>query len=144
METAPHRARRSVWVWIISIFYILSSVSGLVSWLIVISGPVAVTPQVKAYLGSLTTADFTVMIIQSVLTLSAALALLLLRKHAYYFFCASLAAALIEMLWQAIAKGWLTAVGSVRGGAAGTFLGMVILLAVCLYSRELARRGRLT
>jgi hypothetical protein len=136
--------KRPAWVWVISIFYILSFVYTCVSWYFVLSGSIPVTPQVKAYMEGLTTVDYAVTIIQALTSISGAVALLLLRKAAFHFFCASFLIGLLAMLWQTVARGWLTAMGSMKGGVTGALIGVGITLAVCIYARELLKSGTLT
>jgi hypothetical protein len=136
--------KRPFWVWLISIFYALSFVYSLLSLYIAFSGSIPLTPEVKAYFASLTRFDWALAVTQGVVTLSAAIALFLLRKAAYYLFCGAVTIALVTTVWQTLARPWLTALGSMRGATTGAVLGLGIILAVFLYSRKLMKEGRLT
>jgi hypothetical protein len=79
-------------------------------------------------------------IILALVSLSGALSLFLLRKEAYYIFCASLVINVTMTLWHCLTKGWLAAIGSIRGGIPGLVIGWGIVVAVCIYSGKLKNR----
>lgn len=128
------------WVWIISVFYIISSVWTSTSWYIVVSRGMHNTPETKTYFGSLMALNYGLMIAQALVTLSAAIMLLLLSKAAYRLFCAAFIMALIS---AAVRPGGLRTMQSVKGGILGYFLGMMILLGICLYTKQLRDQGKL-
>jgi len=135
--------KRPGWVWVISIFYVLAPIWASVSWYMTLSGSVSLTPEAKAYMDSLTAFDYIAAGLQAVISLSAALTLFFLRKAAYHLFCAAFAIASIGMLWQTVSRGWLTAMASIKGGLFGALLGIVLLLAVCFYTKQLSKEGKL-
>ncbi len=135
--------KRPVWVWVISVFYILSAAWTCIAWYMVISKGMYVTPEGKTYLESLTAFDYAISIIQALLSLSAAVMLFLLRKVAYRLFCTALVVALIATAWHTLARGWLTAMQSIRGGLFGAVMGVALLFAVCFYTGRLRERGKL-
>ena len=135
--------KRSGWIWIISIFYGLSAVWTCISWYIVVYRQRYVTAEVKSYLGGLTAWDYMLTIAQALLSLSAALALFFMRKAAYRLFLAALVVFAISGAWHILAKGWLTAMNSMRGALFGAFAGLALLVAVCFYTHRLSKQGRL-
>ncbi len=136
--------KRPVWVWVISIFYFVSFVYTLLSFYLVFSRLIPVTPEVKAYFESLTMFDWALTVIQGVVTISAAVALFFMRKMAYHLFGGAVLVMVISTLWQTLARPVLTALGSIKGGTAGAVTGLGIILAVFLYTRKLFKEGKLT
>ena len=54
----PTARKRPAWVWIISIFYIISAVWTLFSFFLIFSGALPLPPQQAAYFRSLTSIDY--------------------------------------------------------------------------------------
>jgi hypothetical protein len=134
---AARRRTRPGWVWVISIWYAISVPWELFSLYMLWSGSVPLAQ--KAYFGEWTFFDYALSVILTLLTLSAALVLFLLRKQAVALFSIALAWNITASVWRMATKGWIT----------GTILLSVIsscgiLIAVCIYSRRLAKVGVLT
>ena len=58
------------------------------------------TPQFKAYIGGLTAVDYIFTYVQPLLSISAAVALFLLRRQATYLFWSLLAVGVASHVWQ--------------------------------------------
>ena len=144
MAEPSQQRRRPVWVWVISAYYILSVLWVCLSFYLILSGSVPLTPGAKAYFEGLTSVDYAVMAIQGLISLSFAVTLFLLRKEAYYLIWFVLALGFVSTGWQIFAKGWLTAIQSIKGATAGGISGIVILVVVCLYVTRLKKSGKLT
>ena len=134
--------KRPGWVWVISLFYVFSAVWTCIAWYMVASRG-APTPQAKAYFQSMTVLDYGLMIGQALITLSAAVALVLLRKAACRLFCAALVIALISIAWHTLARGWVNVMQSMRGALFGALMGIALLFAVCFYTGRLREQGKL-
>ena len=135
--------KRPGWVWVISFYYVLSVLWSSIALYALSSGGIHVTPEGKQYFASLNMFDYALSVFQSLLSLSAAVMLFLLRKVAYPLFCTAFVVALASILWNVFARNWLAAMKSMRGGLLGALIGMAILFAVCFYTRRLSETGKL-
>ena len=144
MNEAPAAKKRPGWVWVISIFYALSFVSTVLSVYLIFSGAIPTTPAIKGYLGSLTAFDYGFAIVQVLISLSATVALFLLRRLATYLFWSSLSVEVVWHVWHIALRSGIAAIKSMTGASAEDFIGIGILLAVCVYSEKLKRQGTLT
>jgi len=134
--------KRSAWVWLIAIFFSFSSVWTFISLLIVNTGLIAVPPEQKAYIKSLTAVDYSITILISLANLAGAISLLMLRKMAFPFFLAGFAANLLLTLWHILTKGWGQTMGG--PGSGGTIIGWLMLIAVSCYVWKLVKNKTLT
>jgi len=142
MQTPADRSSgRPLLVWLISIYFFLSASWTITSLLLIMTGAVPLSPAQKSYFESLNAADYLLTIIGALLSISAAISLFLLRKAAYYLFCASLAFNMAFTIWHIISRHWLSVIGI--GGLAGAAVGWLILFAICLYTARLAAQGTL-
>lgn len=135
------RRKRPVWVWIFSIYLFPSAAWTLLSFYLINTGAIPLSPAQEAYFDSLTTTDYTLAVAIGVANLIGAVALFLLRKAALYFFLAALGANLISGAWHGATKGWAEALGG--SGLAGVLFSYVLMTAVCIYAWKLAKRGTL-
>jgi len=142
LARAPRQRQRPAWVWVISIWYAISPTWTLLSLYLVRSGFIPIAPASKAYFDSLTVFDYALSITVGVLNLSAAVALFLLRKQAFPLFSIVLAINIMFVSWHIATKGAIAVIGGT--GLFGVVIGNGILLAVCIYSRHLAKAGVLT
>lgn len=136
------RKKRPGWVWAFSIFFFLSPRWTFFSFYLINTGIVPVNPAQKAYLDSLTGVDYGITILMVIANMAGAVALLFLRKIAFYLFITALSANLLLTAWHTVTKGWVEAIGV--AGFLGAFIGLALLIAVCVYSGELIQRGVLT
>ena len=105
------------------------------------TGNIPLSEAQKAYLASLNGADYLLTIMAALLGVSAAVMLFLMRKAAYYLFCATLALNMAFTIWHIISRHWISVIGI--AGLAGAAVGWLILFAICLYTARLAAQGTL-
>jgi hypothetical protein len=142
MQTpAEPSSRRPLLVWLISIYFFLSSSWTMFSLFLIQTGTVPLSSAQKAYLANLNGADYLLLIIGALLGLSAAVALFLMRKAAYYLFGATLAFNMAFTIWHLIGRHWLSVIGA--GGLAAAAVGWLVLFAICVYTARLTARGTL-
>jgi len=138
---ADRSSGRPLLVWLISIYFFLSASWTITSFFLIRIGAVPLNPAQKTYFESLNAADYLLTIIGALLSISAAVSLFLMRKAAYYLFCASLAFNMAFTIWHIISRHWLSVIGI--GGLAGAAVGWLILFAICLYTARLTVQGTL-
>jgi len=114
----------------------------LLSYSMLSSGVFSLNLEQQSYFDSLSTFDYTLSILTGVVGLLGAITLFLLRKIAFYLFSASLAINILLTASHILTKGWMAAMP--KGGAFGAFVGMGLLLAICLYSQNLIKKGILS
>ena len=131
--------KRPILVWVIVAFFLLSASFTLLSFYLILSGAVPLTPAQQTYFEKLTKVDYGLSIVVGVVNLTGAIALFLLRRLAFYLFSGALALSMLMAPWHMLTKDWLSAAGG--PGAAGGLFGWVILLAVCLYAWKLTKVG---
>jgi hypothetical protein len=138
--------KRPVWVWIISIFMLLSAGwTLLIPHLLVMkagSVPLNFNPARQAYFSDLTTVDDSLSLLVAFANLIGAITLFLLRKVAVYFFASVLFANLTLTAWNALTKSSTAAISG--PGFVGAIMGWALLTAICLYSWKLSKAGVLT
>jgi hypothetical protein len=140
MTNGAHSGGSPVWVWVISAFYVLSASLTLLSFALMFRGAIKLHSAEAAYFASLTTVDYFFTLCIGVIALAGAISLFLLRRHAVVLFSLSLilnvALTAVHVVRTNFAEAFLT--GS---GVFGLLLGWLILVAVNLYARGLAKRG---
>ena len=141
METGEKK-KRPKWVWAITIFYFFSAGWTLLSFYLIGSGLIPMGPAAKAYFDSLSTFDYILTVLLGLAGFFGAITLFLLRKIAFYLFAGALIANPVLTIWHALSKGWIAAVG--YAGLVGAVLGWALLIAVCVYSWKLTKKGVLT
>ncbi len=97
---------------------------------LVLTDFIPVPDEITARMDSLGPTEWVVLVVQSFIAISAAMALFALRTHAYYLFNTGFIIGVGWMLW--------------RSPSLMSAAGMAILGAVCLYTRALRREGTLT
>ena len=120
----------------------LSAVWTLLSFYLIGSGTIPLTPEQQTYFQSLTSLDYGFAILGGLLNLAGATALFLLRKAALPLFGAAFALNVAGTFWSMFGKNGFEAIGV--SGLIGAFIGMAILGAIVLYTRNLISRGVLT
>lgn len=122
--------RRPRWVWVISVYYLCMFVFSYLALFLFLSHSVAVPEAIRAHIENLTAIEWLVLVIQSFIAVSGAVALFFLRQQAYYLFTTGFVIGLGWILW--------------RSPSLMASIGMAILAAVCLYTRRLTKEGKLT
>ncbi len=143
LNNVPSAGERPGWVWAICIFYAASFAVLVLIMYLFFSGAIPMTPQLKAVLGKMTAVNYIVIIGEPLLSVSAAVALFLLRREATYLFWSSFALAAASAMWQFAAGSGATAFNSKPGVGAGGLIGFGIQLAVCFYVENLRVQGTL-
>lgn len=138
METIKKR-KRPIWVWVISIFYFFSAGYTLLSFYLIHSGFVQLSPAQQAYFDNLSTLDYAITILSGSANFLAAIVLFLLKKQAYYLFLGAFCAGVILTILHSISKGWMEALGG--SGLIGMLIGWGIAISVITYSKRLINRG---
>ena len=143
-EATPQAAARAAtkrppWVWVITIFYVFSVGFTLLSFVLVLSGALPLTPAQEAYFASLGPFDYITSLGLGLVTLTATVLLFLLRRAAVPLFAASFLLNLGFTVVHAVTTNWAQALGG--SGLVGTLIGWGILGAVALYSRHLRQIG---
>lgn len=133
---------RPIGVWAISAFYVLSAGWTLLSFALISSRAIKITPAQEAYFASLTSVDYLLSLAIGVAGLGAAVCLFLLRRIAVVLFSAALVLNLALTAFQTMRTDWVQAIGG--PGLVGALLGWLVLVAVIVYARSLAKRGVLS
>ena len=130
---------RPVWVWIISIFYVFSAGSSLISFYFLFSGTIRIPEEQRQYLANLTVFDHALTFLMGAVDLVAAVLFFRLKKASAYLFPATFIFGLLITIWHAATKGWLTALGG--PGFIGALFGWAIAIGVCAYAWRLRKTG---
>lgn len=138
-NVAEARPRRPAWVWVISTFYLLSAGWTILSFGMILSGAVPMSPAQRQYFSSLTTFDYVLALGIAVLNLTGTVLLFLLRRQAFQVFLSAFIIGLLTTIYQVIAKNWLSAIGG--PGLIGACIGWLISISIIMYVRALSRRG---
>jgi len=140
MDTvAQSRSKRPKLVWAVFLFYVLSVGYTALSFFLIFSGSVPVTPEQAAYFRNLSVFDWAITALTGLLDVAGAIAILRLRKIAFYLFSSAFVLLILQTLVHTITTNFLTALGG--SGAVGALIGYGILLAVCVYAWKLKGRG---
>lgn len=136
------KKKRPKWVWAIAIFFFISAGWTLLSFYLVGSGFIALKAEQQAYFDSLSTFDYAITILAGLANFLGAISMFLLRKIAFYLFTGALIANSMLLVWHVLSKGWVAAIGG--AGLIGATIGWGLLVAVCVYSWNLTKKGVLT
>jgi len=133
---------RPIGVWIVAAFYALSAGWTLLSFALVFGGAIKVNAAQQEYFASLTGVDWFFALAIGAVGLSAAICLFLLRRVAVALFSVSLA---LNLTLTAVHIMRTNSTEALSGGSlVGLMLGWLILIAVIVYARGLAKRGVLS
>ena len=138
---SPAPKKRTVWIWLIAIWFSMGAVFTLVSFFAVRSGAVPLSESQRAYFDSLGLVEHAAGILIASANLLGAAFLIMLRKEAMYLFWCSFCVNALLTAWHIATKG-LAAMMS--GGLAGILFGLCLLGAVCVYAWKLRQRQVLT
>ena len=129
---------RPIGVWLLSAFYALSAGWTLLSFALVFSGAIKITPAQEVYFASLTGVDWFFSLVPGVIGFSAAVYLFLLRRIAVALFSIALVLNLGFLPFHATRTNWSEAIGSAGWGV---LFGWLLLVGVILYAQRLTKRG---
>ena len=130
---------RPAWVWVITVFYVLSIGFSVLSVALLFSGALPLTPAQRTYFANLGPFDYMMSLGLGLLTLTATIFLFALRKVAVPLFAASLFFNLGFSIVHATTTVWARAMGG--SGLIGALIGWAILGIVALYARHLRQLG---
>ncbi len=139
MEVSQPIRKRPKLVWVAFLYYLFSAGYTLLSFLLIYSGAITVTPDQAAYFRSLSVIDHGFAVLIGSLNLLGAVTLFMLRWVAFYLFTAALALSLALTVIHSLTKGFMAALG--EGGAVGLLLGYGITVVICVYAWKLRTRG---
>lgn len=131
--------KRPGWVWAISILFFFSAVWTLLSFYLIHTGAIPLNPRQRAYFDDLGLLSYSITILLGAANLVGAICLFLLRKAALYLFGIALIVNTMFITWQMLSTNWTQAIES--SGLSGAIIGWALLLAVCLYTWRLTRKG---
>jgi len=141
-ETLSHtKQKRPALVWVIVIFYFFSAGFTALSFVLIYSGTIPITPAAEQYFSSLTVLDHIVAILIAGCNLIASVLLFLLRRQSFYFYSTAFGLSCLATFAQAITKGWLQVMDGT--GFIGFVIGTGITIAVITYSYRLMKKGAL-
>jgi len=139
MEASQPRERRPRLVWAVFLWYLFSAGYTLLSFWLIYSGSIRVSPEAAAYLTNLSPFDQAFTVLLMLLNLGGAVALVMLRKVAFQLFATALALSLLLTIIHAFARGFVAALGG--AGAVGLILGYGVGIVVCIYAWKLRASG---
>ena len=129
-------------VWVISIFYLLSIASTLVSLAAVVTGIVEVTPAQRRYFTSLGPVDYLGNSLILLISGWAVVEFFFLRKAAVRAFVVALVMNVALTAFHLLATNWKEAAGG--SGLLTVIVSWIVSVGVLLYARTLQRHGVLT
>jgi len=141
MEMSISVRKRTVWIWIISIFFLVSSLWGLWSYYLIASGKAPIEDLKSPYFANLTILDYAFLVLIQLANLCGAITLFLMRRAAFYLFMTGLIASIMLTIRAAI-KGSFQNSNPVAM-AVGMTIGFGIAIVVCMYTWKLLKRGTL-
>lgn len=130
---------RPLGVWVISIFYLLSIGSTLLSLAAVLTGVIEITPAQRLYFASLGPVDYLGNSLALLISAWAVIEFFLLRKAAVRAFLVALVMNMGLTAFHLIETNWSEAAGG--SGVLMVMLSWAVSIAVLLYAKSLDRRG---
>ncbi len=138
-QDAPRK--RTLWIWLIAIFYGVSVPWTVLSFWRTNSGAIPLTGAQAAYFASLSAFDYFVSIATGVCTLCGAVALFFLRKSSVPLLLVGLGLNAAVLVWHSLTKQWVAAMSG--PGMVGAVIGWTLTIAVVVYAWRLMKRGAL-
>ena len=135
----PLPTKRPAFVWVISIFYFISTGWTLLSFSLILSGAFPLNEAQREYFQAQTVFDYGSTTLIGLGNLTGAVLLLSLKRYAFHLFASAFGLGLILTGYQIVAKNWLGAIGG--PGLVGAAIGWAISIAIILYSRSLIKSG---
>lgn len=134
--------KRPKWVWAISIFYSFSIVSAIYSFYVIYSGSIPLNEVQKEYFESLNFIDMALTFVSSMLTLSAAITLFLLKKITIKLWAAIFVFSAFAHLYSAFTTNYIETLDQI--GFSGIIFGTIIIVLIYFYTKRLDARGYLS
>lgn len=141
-DTATPRRKRPILVWVIFLFYLISSVQIIAGLFFVTAGGVDMTPQQQAFLAKFTVMDRVIGYVNAALTLIGVTLLLGLRRQAVNVLAIAFALNLFStaVVWFRTDPAAVTA----PAGLIAQGVGIALFGAVVYYAWRLGKRGILS
>jgi hypothetical protein len=139
MDTAVRK--RTIWVWLIFLYLGLFTGVSLLGMMQVHSGMLPLSPAQKAYFESLSFFDIALTLACSVFILCGAFALFLLRRAAFYLLVIGLVLSAIDHIWDFVGRAEQSPALANGGNTLHAIVYYGIVLAACIYSYRLIKRG---
>ena len=136
------RVGRPGWVWAMATFYFATSGWRFLTFFLVTSGSIPLDPTTRATFHSLTTSEHAISMAVGAISFCGAMALLLLRKIAFYLFATQLALIVLVDIWKMGNTGSFVGVGG--SGVIRMVIDLGLAILVCIYSWSLMRKDVLT
>jgi hypothetical protein len=130
-------------VWVIFIFIMFGAVSNAGFLLMLATGRFPMAPETSTYFSGFGGLDYSLSLISIAVYVTAAIALLRLRRIALRLMLVHLAISLGLIAFQFTRPGY-TEMMAHSGGVVGLIVGEVIMVIITLYTYKLFRAGRLT
>ena len=137
LDMEPALRKRPKLAWVISIYYILSAGITILSFVLISTGAIQINEITKAYYDSQNIFDHTLTITIGFLNILGATFLFLLRRYAYHCFLTAFAFGIVMYVYHIIFKNWLGAIAG--AGLVGAVIGLLISIAIILYSKKLMK-----
>ena len=131
--------KRPGWVWAISLFYIFSFVITFLVLSLTFSGVIPLPENQKNYFESLGMIGWMIASISSILSLAAAITLLMLKKLTIKLWLAKFLFDLVSIAYNIVTTNLLQSVGGL--GVVGMFIGLATVISIYLYAKRLNARG---
>lgn len=133
---------RSVWVWVICLYFGLSAVGGVVSLYFLASGLLPMPESQASYYESLGVFDWALSGGLLLILFVACVQLFRMKRQAIGWWFATIAVGIISISYQILATQWLEAVGV--AGAVMSGVGILLYLAIAMYCLRLEKRDQLS
>ena len=135
------KRKRTGEIWGFALFFCFSTIWSALPLVLIKAGIWSLPPAQKVYMDSLSAMDFAVTLLIALANLGGAVTLFFLRKIAFHFFAAALAANVLLTAWKIATNGWEQTVGS--AGIGSTLIGWAMLVGVCVYIWRLSKEDLL-
>lgn len=136
------KGKRPGWVWVISIWFMFSTIIFPLSLYMALSGTLPLNAAQQAYYNNLGMLNYLIIAIRVILTFSAGLTLFLLKKVTIKIWLAIIVFAVFSNIYNLMTTEWLKIAGNT--GVIGAVVGFMIMIAIYFYTRRLEARGVLS
>jgi len=138
-QTDVETHKRPGLVWVISIFYVIAFGWSLLSVILIYTGIIPTNQAQQAYFDSIGTGGILFSIFITILNMTAAVMLFLMKRHAFYFFLGGFFLSVMITVRDIISNNLIEAMGVL--GLIPIFISWAFIIAIILYTRKLIKRG---
>ena len=136
---SPSGRKRPKLVWVVLLFYLFAAGYTAISFFLIYSGLIAVSPGEAAYFASLSIFDHTMTLGTAIFNLGGAISLFRLRRISFNLFATAFGLTILGTIVHAITKNLFAVLSGPM--AFGMALGYCISITVCVYVWKLRARG---